>query len=488
MNRLKSTLAIVGLIAALGVFLWSTLSVPVLADGELTLQVSGIDTSEYPTVRLLVTVLDQNGRSPENLNAENFKVEAKDQELLISSVDGSAHGDLGVSSLLVIDTSGSMEGQPIEAARAASVAFIAPLRPVDEVGIISFADSVVTSSPFTGDFTSASQSLASLQALGNTALYQAVTEAARLSAGRETQRKAIILVSDGADFGGVSATSRAESLAAAKREGVPFYVVGFGEQIDGTYLQELADASGGHLYIAPAIDQLRSVFADISQQVLTQYAVALDLTDADLAGDVQGLVTIQTSSGSGSAELQLPLPVPEPAAPPVQRAAPTPVQLPPPEEASGSSWLLLLLLALAVVVVAAYGGRRVVIARQIARDAAILPSPALPDAHTPVAGHNGETTIAYLIASDGTRYDLYRRLVSFGHDPDSTYRLPAIDHDLSPGIVRVWYGNERFVVHDTSARARLRLNGRRSQWGFLEDGDELELDGFKLRFESLLKN
>jgi VWFA-related protein len=481
-NRLKGTLAIVGLIAALGVMLWSVRSVPVSADGELALQVTGVDTSEYPMVHLLVTVIDQDGRSPENLSKENFSVEADGDQLLISAVDGSAHGDLGVSSLLVIDTSGSMEGQPIEAARQAAGAFMAPLRAVDEVGILSFADSVVTLSPFTGDFTRAAQSLSSLSALGNTALYQAVAEAAQVSAARDTQRQAIILVSDGADFGGVSTISRSESLAIASRAGVPFYVVGFGEGIDRSYLQELAGASRGHLYIAPAIDELRSVFADISQQVLTQYSVTLDLEGTEYAGNLPATLSIETPSGNGSVQLEFALPEPEPAV--VPQVVPAPVVEQQPEPASSSSWPLIIAIALLVLVVVAFAVRRFVEARSIAQDETVAPTPALTDFHEPVGAPDGDKVLARLVAPDGTKYDLFRRPISLGASEDSTYRLPAGDIGLGPSTIRVWYGSERFVVHDTSARTRLKLNGRRSRWAFLEDGDELELNGLKLQFQS----
>jgi VWFA-related protein len=479
--RLKRVASRVALVATLSLLLTSRGTLSSSADGELTLQVTGVDTSEYPTVRLSVTVIDQNGRSPEDLGAANFKVEVAGKRLPIAAVDSSAHGDLAVSSLLVIDTSGSMQGQAIEAARQAASAFITSLRAVDEVGVMSFAGSVVTLSPFTTDFASANRSLSSLNALGNTALYEAVADAAQLSKQHGTQRQAIVLVSDGADFGGVSAVSRAESLAAAESGGVPFYVVGFGEAIDRSYLQELADASRGHLYIAPAIDELRSVFADISQQVLTQYAVTLDLTGTDFAGSLPATLTVDAGGAEDSVDLEFPLPEPEAVVVPQQVAA---APLPDPEPSSGSDWPWLVAIAGAALVVVGYIGRRLVLVRTEAQEAIMQPPTALSDSHQPTSSRDGDEVLGRLVAPDGTHYDLFRHLVSFGADEESTYRWPASDPDLGASTIRVWYGSERFVVHDTSARTRLKLNGRRSQWAFLEDGDELELNGLKLRFQS----
>jgi Mg-chelatase subunit ChlD len=118
------------------------------ADGELRVSVREVDTKQAASVQFLAKVVDQNGRPVPNLTPENFSLKVGDQTIPVTAVQTVTDAQVGISSLLVIDSSGSMVGAPLAAARAAAAQYVTSLQPVDEVGVLAFANGVSVISEF----------------------------------------------------------------------------------------------------------------------------------------------------------------------------------------------------------------------------------------------------------------------------------------------------------------------------------------------------
>ena len=172
-----------------------------------------------------------------------------------------------LSVVLAIDTSGSMLGTPIEAARRAASDLVDRLRPDDRVALLSFSSSARLLRSFESERDEIHASLSSLVAEGSTALYDAVVAAVELLADREGDRKVLVLLTDGRDFGGVSSNNRDASIAEIRESGARVFTFALGANADVEYLRALAEISGG-AYQAVADDRaLAASFQQLGGQL-----------------------------------------------------------------------------------------------------------------------------------------------------------------------------------------------------------------------------
>jgi VWFA-related protein len=271
-------------------------------DASLRIEVVGVSDGVYPSARAIINIEDTSPGGLPQLTPEDFTVLANGSPAAVSSVELANSEDAPLDLVVVIDTSGSMEGAPLASAKAAAKAFINDLPPADRVSIINFGDEVTMALDFTNDRLQAAAAIDGLVARGNTALYQAATVAAIKAGSSMASRRAIVLLSDGADFGGRSIATREESIIAVTNAAVPVFAIAFGNDLDRAYLQQTADVSKGRYLEAPNPQDLQALYAGIGRILRSQYVVTFDA--AAIATTPQTDLQITLKSGERIAEDQ----------------------------------------------------------------------------------------------------------------------------------------------------------------------------------------
>ena len=193
------------------------------ADDPYRIVLSRVDPSDYPTVRLVASVVDANGKAVPGLRPQDLQVRegtvAPQASVTLASMVSS------VALALVIDSSGSMAGQPLADAKAAVSTMVGSLGAVDQVAILSFNSSVRVVQPLTSDKARALAGVGSIVAGGDTAIYDAAQSAADLlEAADPKARRAIILLTDGLDTASRSPRSSAVAHLAGALV-IPVWVV-----------------------------------------------------------------------------------------------------------------------------------------------------------------------------------------------------------------------------------------------------------------------
>jgi VWFA-related protein len=148
-------------------------------------------------INVTATVTDASGRFVPDLRKEDFRVYQDDEEQPITHFNSER---VPVSLGIALDTSGSMAGEKMAAARDALDRFLYQLLdPSDEVFLYRFDSSPELVDGWTTDRRRISDELARMQPRGGTALYDAVAEAVPLAQAGRNRKKALVVISDGND-------------------------------------------------------------------------------------------------------------------------------------------------------------------------------------------------------------------------------------------------------------------------------------------------
>ena len=145
-------------------------------------------------------------------------------------------------------------------------------------------------------------------------MYQAGYDAVELAARAPTPRRAVIILSDGHEYGGVSTAGREDARIAAKNRGVPVYTIGLGyDEFDRDYLQELSAAGYGIFSESPSPDELEARYSEFAALFRSQYILTIE-ADLPLNGSIYSLgVALKTETGRidfTQAIVRSPIPVP----------------------------------------------------------------------------------------------------------------------------------------------------------------------------------
>lgn len=263
----------------------------------LRLQIVSVAGDAFPYAKAIVTIEDAGGETPA-LGAEHFRATVDGVASNVQSADLATSEDAPLDALIVFDTSGSMAGAPLAAAKDAAHALIAELDPQDRVAVMGFGDDVRLLQDYTSDRAALAATIDGLVAQGNTALYQATADAASKAATSPAARRAVVLLSDGADFGGRSRATREEAAVAAGESGVPFFTIAQGTELDVPYLESIAGISRGRFLEAPSPDDLRALYVGVGRLLRSQYIV---LFDASHAQSTDASVEISVDAGGRNA-------------------------------------------------------------------------------------------------------------------------------------------------------------------------------------------
>ncbi len=271
-------------------------------DSGIRAYIISVEDDAYPQASAIVSIENSTADASAPLTKDDFAATIDGQPVSIVSADLVTSESAPLDLLLVIDTSGSMAGAPIAGAKAAAKAMMAELGEQDRIAVLHFGDAVVLAQDVTAVRAAVTRAIDSLIAVGNTALYQATAAASVKIGTSEASRRAIVLLSDGADFGGASAATRQEALAAAAAIGVPFFTIAQGTDLDIPYLQQLANDTSGQLLQAPRPQDLEELYVSIGRLLRSQYVITFDASAATAETGSRVAITVTSGGTSTTAE------------------------------------------------------------------------------------------------------------------------------------------------------------------------------------------
>ena len=247
-------------------------------------EVLSLDTN---LVVLNLTITDKKERYVPGLKVEDIKVL---EDNLPQQILSFGFEETSFAAVILLDTSESMH-QKIAIEQAACADFIRGIREGDSFAIYSFGGTTVRRIQ---DFTSSSllpDSVRELRAEGTTPLYDAIVIAAGVLARRPERRRAILVVSDGADTN--SKVSLGQAMRMVIGGQISIYAVdltktviyGLSPRDNGPeVLKALAEKTGGKFFQTPGGDKLREAFVKTVDELRNQYTITYQSTNDNYNG------------------------------------------------------------------------------------------------------------------------------------------------------------------------------------------------------------
>jgi VWFA-related protein len=243
--------------------------------------------SSVDMVRIAAVVRDAKGRFVQDLTARDFEVVDGGTSRPITDLQ---HDLTGISIAVLFDVSGSMEGHLPNAREAATQVLTWLDASRDEAAVYTFDTHLDERAPFTTGLRALPQSLALLVPFGATSLHDAIALTARKVGEREGRRRAVIVMTDGADNASHLKPGAVSAIASAID--VPVYIFGIVPSIDNpdsdasTHsvessafagpLAELAAWTGGHVFVASTPGQRSVAARQIIDELRHQYLIAFE--------------------------------------------------------------------------------------------------------------------------------------------------------------------------------------------------------------------
>lgn len=195
----------------------------------------------------------------------------KDDGTTISIPGGSSEPSRERDVVLVLDTSGSMQGTPINETRTAASKFVdSILGEGANIGIVSYSGNAETIASISTSNDYLQDAIGTLRANGNTNIDEGLQYAASMLSSSRAEKQAIVLMSDGEPNAGRTGDELVAYANQLKNKGITIYTLGFFQALDdkaaAQALMEDIASDGCHYEVASSED-LVYFFGDVADQL-----------------------------------------------------------------------------------------------------------------------------------------------------------------------------------------------------------------------------
>lgn len=261
---------------------------------------------ESTMVVMNAAILDRNGSHVSGLKKAQFSIfeDGVEQEIDFFEAE-----ETPFAAVILLDSSGSME-ERVSLGRAAAIRFLDGLRMTDSAAIYRFDSKVVLVQDFSNS-RDVTEKIFDVKSYGMTVLNDAVYKAAKDLKTRPEKRRAIIVLSDGADT--MSGRSADAALKAALAANAVIYTVDMSspnttgkQRMEATgALKKFAEKSGGTFVATPGGIAMREAFEKIVAELGVQYTLGFSPSNLKKDGKWRALemrvarpnLTIRTRKG-----------------------------------------------------------------------------------------------------------------------------------------------------------------------------------------------
>ena len=241
--------------------------------------------SSVDLVSMAAVVRDKRGKIVPSLRREDFEVldSGKSRPILDLRTESAAPASVA----LLMDGSGSMKiGAANELSQRISGAILSSLNPSrDDAALYSFDTRLLSVQEFTHDLPSVTSRLSVVDAWGSTSLYDAIGGTAAIVAKRTANRRALVVLTDGADTASAYTPEQVSAIASAVDVPVYVFMMATGTRESDkvpfeverrSLLANLARATGGDFFVAYDTVTTTAAINQLVEELRHQYVLAFE--------------------------------------------------------------------------------------------------------------------------------------------------------------------------------------------------------------------
>ncbi len=254
------------------------------AAGAAEARFGGVDTSAYPTLRVVLVTAKPTASAPK----------LTENGLPVAGLEV-ANAGRAKSVVTAVDRSQSMHGQAMRDAIQAARSFVARKPVADRVAVVGFGKRAVQFAGFTSSTSDIDDALRGIAVdrVQGTALHDAIVLSAEALSEEANASRVLILLTDGADVS--SESSLADAIAAARRGGVTVYPIAIeSSSFSPAPLKQLARATGGRYFGARDSGALTAAYTALAEELKRTWQ--LSYTTAARPGEQLRLAAVGTST------------------------------------------------------------------------------------------------------------------------------------------------------------------------------------------------
>ena len=268
-----------------------------------------VDEEIEAELRQLYVTVSRQGSRVLSLEQDQFRIyDNRSRQRLVTF----GRGDVRLTAVLLIDSSTSMQGKRLRYALRGAETFLQGLREVDDASVMLFSDRLIRSTPFLSEKESLMSRLSGVDASGGTALNDHLYLALKQLEGRQG-RQVVILLTDGIDSHSVLRMSDVRWIAERSRALLYWIRVSTGgsdptkrlsawknPQIykeEYQLLTRTVESSGGRIVDLDQLQEARSAFQEILDELREQYVLGYYPSGASRPGQFRAVEVEIDASG-----------------------------------------------------------------------------------------------------------------------------------------------------------------------------------------------
>jgi VWFA-related protein len=252
-------------------------------------------------VILSATVLDHHNSLVSGLSKDDFQIY---EDGALQQIKNFTHEDIPVTAGIVVDNSGSMGPKRSDVITAA-LAFAQSSNPQDQMFVVNFNEHVSlglpADTPFTDRKDQLQLALSRIQPAGQTALYDAIAVALDHLRQGTSDKKVLIVISDGGD--NASKQTLAQVIAKARQSAAIIYAIGIYDDQDPDQnpdaLKRFARQTGGEAFFPESSKDIPSICEGIARDIRNQYTLTYVPTIASQDGKYRAIEVKAEAHGRG---------------------------------------------------------------------------------------------------------------------------------------------------------------------------------------------